>query len=399
VPHHRRVVRERLPVGGGGGGLPRGGRARRQDRVQVARLHGVVHEQREIGVVAVAQCRSGGPVELDTADQRQAALDRAAGQLVPEGDGAVDDGDDPAPLRLGERVQPAEERGGELEVGVGGHHGELFERPLRGGVELVQPRQHGVHHGGGHVRVRRREHLGDEERVAARARQHGLDGVAPERGDPRGREAGERDPGRGRPGEVAEQRLQGMPRRDVVRTAGEHDERVHAVQPPRELAQRVEGGVVGPVHVLDQQERRPLAREAGQQRLQQVVAGAVGERGPQRRWAVPGDVAQGAEGPRGEQVVAAAAQHGPVGRQVGRERAHQCGLADACLAGDERDRARTRRDPLRRPAQDVELRGAFHQRRHDQHRGTSNIDISDNARVADPSTTGDRGRASGSGIT
>ena len=107
-----------------------------------------------------------------------------------------------------------------------------------------------------------------------------------------------------------------MPRRHVVRTAGEHDERVHAVQPPGELAQRVEGGVVGPVHVLDQQERRLLAREAGQQRLQQVVAGAVGERGPQRRWAVPGDVAQGAEGPRGEQVVAAAAQHDPVGRQT-----------------------------------------------------------------------------------
>ena len=254
-----------------------------------------------------------------------------------------------------------------------GHNRKLFERPLCGGLELAQPREHGVHDGGGHLRVRRREHFGDEERVASRARQHGLDGLAPERGDPRGREAGERDPGGGRPGEVAEQRLQGMPRRHVVRTAGEHDERVHAVQPPGELAQRVEGGVVGPVHVLDQQERRLLAREAGQQRLQQVVAGAVGERGPQRRWAVPGDVAQGAEGPRGEQVVAAAAQHDPVGRQIGRERAHQCGLPDPGLAGDERDRARTGPDPPRRPAQDVELRGAFHQRRHDLHGGTPNM--------------------------
>ena len=250
---------------------------------------------------------------------------------------------------------------------------QLFERPLCGGLELVQPRQHGVHDGGGHLRVRRREHSVTKNGLPPVLASTASTASLPSAAIPA-------DVRRGSGIRVAaalarspSSACRGCPGATSSRTAGEHDERMHAVQPPGELAQRVEGGVVGPVHVLDQQERRLLAREAGQQRLQQVVAGAVGERGPQRRWAVPGDVAQGAEGPRGEQVVAAAAQHDPVGRQIGRERAHQCGLPDPGLAGDERDRARTGPDPPRRPAQDVELRGAFHQRRHDLHGGTPNM--------------------------
>ena len=109
-PQHGRVVRERLPVGGGRGGFPRRGRSRRQDRGQVAGLGGVVDQQGRSVPSRSCSTATAAPVELDPADQRQAALDRAARQLVPERDRAVDHGHDAAPLRFGERLEAAEER-------------------------------------------------------------------------------------------------------------------------------------------------------------------------------------------------------------------------------------------------------------------------------------------------
>ena len=171
VPQHRHVVRERLPVGSGLRGLARRGRACRKDRRQVACLGGVVDEQREVSPVAVAEHRHRRSIELDPSDQRKAPLDSASRQLVPERDRAVDHRHDAAPLRFGERLEAAEEHRGELEVCGRRNDGELLERPLFGGIELLQSGQHGVHDRGGHFRSGRCEHLGDEERVPAGARQ------------------------------------------------------------------------------------------------------------------------------------------------------------------------------------------------------------------------------------
>ena len=195
VPHHGRVVRERLPVGGGRGRLPRGGRARRQDRRpgrpparRGARAAGGRGSSRSRSTATAARLSSIRRISgrLRSTARRASSCRKAMAPsttvTMPRRSGSASASNPPSSAVASSRSS-------------GRHHGELFERPLCGGVELVQPRQHGVHDGGGHLRVRRREHLGDEERVAARARQHGLDGLAPERGDPRGREAGERDPG------------------------------------------------------------------------------------------------------------------------------------------------------------------------------------------------------------
>ena len=87
-----------------------------------------------------------------------------------------------------------------------------------------------------------------------------------------------------------------------------------------------------------------------------------------------------------QQVVTATGQHRPAGAQIGAEGAHQGGLPDPGLAGDERERTRSGRHPCRGAAQRFDLGAAFHQTRHVVHGGTitRRSDISDIPRAAAP---------------
>ncbi len=169
VRAHRLVVRERLPVRPGALGLPRRARPDGEDRLDVARLDGMVHHARGLGARLRAQRRHHGGVEAPPPQRREAALDRPPGELVPEREAVRPDVDHAGVLGLRERVDPRPQQlGGEVEAGVRRHDGQLVERLAAVVAEPADAGQHGLHHGRGHGVARRRERLGDEERVAAR---------------------------------------------------------------------------------------------------------------------------------------------------------------------------------------------------------------------------------------
>ena len=166
--------------------------------------------------------------------------------------------------------------------------------------------------------------------------------------------------------EAAEHALQRVLTGDLVGPVGQEQQRGQVVDPAADVPQEVEGGAVGPVHVLDGQHGRPVRGgqllEDGREHLPEVVRGeGVGERPAH----VPDRVAQRAERTGRQQVVAGTGEH-PPGPQGAREPAHEARLADTGLAGDEHDRSRSSGGALERSGEQAQLVVAFEQaRRHD----------------------------------
>jgi hypothetical protein len=137
VRPHRLVVRERLAVRAGALGLARGARADGEDRLDVARLDGVVHHARGLGPWLGAQRPDDRGVQGAPPQGGNAALDRPPRELVAEREAVGTDLDDAGGLRLGERVDlRPEQLGCQLEAHVRGHDRELVERRAAG---LAQP--------------------------------------------------------------------------------------------------------------------------------------------------------------------------------------------------------------------------------------------------------------------
>ena len=152
--------------------------------------------------------------------------------------------------------------------------------------------------------------------------------------------AGRQPPQREPPHALAGQRAEHLPQRVVVAhrvvAVGEQQHAGQLRHPPGEVADDVEGGVVGPVDVLDDQ-HRGLGGELPVDGAEDRVALRGLHGGVQRAVAAAHHVAERAERAGGHQVVADADEHpdaGPLG-----ERPHQAGLADPGLAGDQHDRA------------------------------------------------------------
>jgi hypothetical protein len=100
-----------------------GARADHDDRVDVARLDGVVHDPGALRAVAGQQCLHDRRVEPLPPQLGQALRDRPPGQLVPERQAVGPHLEHAGDLGLGERLQPgAEQRGGEVEVDVRRDH-------------------------------------------------------------------------------------------------------------------------------------------------------------------------------------------------------------------------------------------------------------------------------------
>ena len=176
--------------------------------------------------------------------------------------------------------------------------------------ETDHPGQDRVAHGGGHVAARAPQHLGDVEGVATGdgVEAHGVD-VVPGGPLPGGdRELG--DGPDGEPGEVdaphpgcrcrvAQQDPQPGGRRDLLAAVGHEDERVAAVDPPGEVAHEVQGRLVGPVDVLDDEDRGagvPGAQHVEEGGEQLEPAGALG---PGESGQLVGELGQRGERGRG----------------------------------------------------------------------------------------------------
>ena len=128
---------------------------------------------------------------------------------------------------------------------------------------------------------------------------------------------------------------------DLVVPVRQHQHRRQRGDPPDEVPQDVQGGFVGPVHVLDHQNGRvPGPAQLRTQRVQQPVAVPTSVQRPVQLGADAADqIAERAQGPAGGQVVAVSDEQPALRRQRRPERLDQAGLTDPGLAADKHDRA------------------------------------------------------------
>jgi hypothetical protein len=132
---------------------------------------------------------------------------------------------------------------------------------------------------------------------------------------------------------------------DLVVPVGDEQQRPAEREPAAEERDHVERRLVGPVQVLQHDDRagglrRPVQRlEEQVEDLGPVTARVLPQPLAQRAAEPAGDVVQRAERARGEQRVASAPQH--LGARAGRvgERGGQAGFAGARLAAEQRDPA------------------------------------------------------------
>ena len=133
--------------------------------------------------------------------------------------------------------------------------------------------------------------------------------------------------------------------------------------PAREQAHEVEGGLVGPVEVLEHDDAGRRTAQLGQERREDVAgaAAAVDDLG-QLAAGLHRDVDDGPERARRLQRLAGP-RHDAHPVQAAAERAQQGGLADPCFAADEQQPAAARRRDVGKGAgQQVELVAALEQR-------------------------------------
>jgi hypothetical protein len=248
------------------------------------------------------------------------------------------------PLGLLEHTDVPDKGSGEQWLHPRRDDGQLLESVPGTPGKLPDPRHHGVDHRGRDAVAAAGQHLGDEERVAVgRGEDPGrVDArVSGEAVDRTAAQRLQRQPLHGLGGEGTEEPPQRVRVVDVVVPKGQDDHGSQRAQPSADVAQRVERGVVGPVHVLDDQHGGPSPRSQleAQGLVDRLLVRARCQCVGQRAGVLLGRVAQRSERPRRQQVVAAADQDpGPV-RDGAHEGAHQARLADAGLAQQQRDGA------------------------------------------------------------
>ena len=246
-----------------------------------------------------------------------------------------------ADARLGRLVDVLADLGQELGLDPRADDGGgLQQRPTRGG-QAASPRQHRVADGGGNAAAAGREHLADEERIAAGllVQGHRVDAaVGHERAHRLGGQRGERHtPDRAPAGEIAEHAPQRMAGAQLVVAIGQHEQGRQLLDAAPEELHEVERRLVGPVQVLhDHHGRARLVPEGVEDGGED---GRARDLGVEQRAQWPGqrlgDVSQRPQWARGEQGIARPPQHARrVTVQLG-EALDERGLADAGLAADQ----------------------------------------------------------------
>ncbi len=268
---------------------------------------------------------------------------RLTGQLVPEGDLARDLLEHAnGKARVDRRVARAQSRE-QVRVDAAPDDAGGLDGAARLVVEAGEARRHGVADGGGQTPATSRHHLGHEEGVPARDAMElvGVDVHAlGQAGHGGGRQRREAQAGYARRGrEVAQDDPQRVACADLVVAVRREDERARVADAAAEEAQQVEGGLVGPVDVLEHGHGRLLAEHL-QEVLEDGFAGAlVVQQGGERRAEPCRHVDQRPERARRPHRVTATDEQSPIMGHLVAETPDERRLADPRLAADEHEAA------------------------------------------------------------
>lgn len=350
------------------GGLPVRSRGRRgvggaqpvpHQRRGVSRPPGVMGDPR-VGGGRGDQGAEHGGIVLAPVLAGERLLDDAPGQLVPEPDaGAIGDQQPQrlAGLHVGRRPEAVLDQ---PELRASGHHADQLRRRAPGRQEPAESPEHRIPDAGGGVATVSGEQLGDQEGVATGEPVHrlGVDSRAGEAAHGVQAQRRQADPpavGGRRGGEGAPQR---MPGGQLVVAEGEQQQQRSLDYPAGEVAEHVQGRLIGPVHVLDDADRRFAAQHLVRlatgvpRRVQDVPPHAIEqfEHRSQRTWR--------------QQVVAAAAERPQAGRERVEKVLHQARLADPGLAVDEHHPASAGGERVHGRAEFTARTGALQQRHH-----------------------------------
>jgi hypothetical protein len=152
---------------------------------------------------------------------------------------------------------------------------------------------------------------------------------------------------------------------DLVVAVGQGEHGGQVADAPADVADDVQGGVVGPVEVLDEDDGGGQGiGELGEQGVEDFTDVLGGDRLGQGAAGAAGDVVQRAQGAAGEEVVAPADERPCVRARVGRPCLHQGRLADPRLAGHQHHRPATLAGGRHRSAQRRQLTNPLEQVRH-----------------------------------
>ena len=285
-------------------------------------------------------------VELPAQQRSERRLDGAARQFVAERQRDVVQLED----ACGQAVVDRRRRrmngfADEPQLGLTRHHRDELRHRSRLRRQVGQPHAQRSLHAPRHAVVRR-EHLGDEERIATR---QGVQiGRVTSRAPRQSLHRGHRQWRRLDPCHVrSRQRLEHPPHvltgGQRLRPARQHQTAASLGQPPRQQGDDVERGLIGPVKILDRDRRRSKRGELVQQRSQERLApSAVLHRLRERSAGPTRDIVHRPQRPRDHQRVAGPPQHAHPVRGA-EHAAHERRLADPGLAGHEHDPARRTR--------------------------------------------------------
>ena len=278
-PQRPRVQPGGVSAGPGGGRLRGGGQRVRQHRLPVPGRVGVVGQPQQILLPGRRRGQRGerDGVQAGPAAGRQRLLDDLPCDLMPELDRVAAEHHDAGRQAVVEHRQGARrQRFEQPRLDRAGHHRRRVDQVAGRSAEPRGPREHRVLDRRRHRLGSRPEHLGDEERVAARSRVQ-LPGVDVRRQ----REPGDglqRQGGRGEPGDlpaagqVPEYYPQQVRPVELIIAVAEHQQHRDGADPAGEHPDHVQRRRVRPVHVLEDHRRR-LARQQGEQRRRLVVGG------------------------------------------------------------------------------------------------------------------------------
>jgi hypothetical protein len=317
-----------------------------------------VGQPRQLDIRAPFELGQDPPVAGHAGAGGELALDGPAGQLVTEPDVPGVGLEHAAPLGLVQGRRVGEQPLDQPALDPAGDGGQQLQGLLGLLPEAGQAGQDGVADRGRHLDPGVGQHLGHEEGVAGGRRQHRGGVGAAAAGqllDRTRRQRLQGQPPHLRGGESAEDPAQRMVVAQLVVAVGEHQHAGQGRDSPGQVAEHVQGGVVGPVDVLDDHRRRPAGQLLVHGPEHRVPAGDLVDGLGQGPVGVVGHVPERAQGPRRHQVVAGAHQHPDrPGRLLG-ERPDQAGLADPGLTGDEHGRASTLPGPPERLPQPTKL--------------------------------------------
>lgn len=346
IPQHRGQLVDGLAVRTGGDRLSDRARAGPDDELGVSSEGGVMNDPRR---ACPPLCQEPGDERIppDAFERGEGVLDGPASQFVPE------------PDLVGTAVEHSGVLGraecclvsiGKLDrkppLDPAGHHGQPAHGRDGFVGQLGEPGQDGIFDSGRNRIDGRGNHLGDEERIAARDGEQllGSDRCAGcELSDTDLSQRPERNAYHSRATQQSEDGPQRVRQRKVLLAVGQHEDQGCGPDPPGDVTDGVQRAVVGPMQILEHDDDRPLLLPGENP---DGVEDRVRPDAIERRESSGGksgrNVVQRRHGARRREIVAGSDEHRRLAAQRGRHPVDQRGLADPGFARDADDPARAR---------------------------------------------------------